>query len=170
MVIKEDFISDVFEGMTDLQLMVKYGLKSVVDLWKIFEHLATLGVVTQQELDKRFPVETFTTHPQELRQTVRNKLFGKVEIYDEVNPLSYTMEILDISEAGVMIAPIEVVTHEIRKFVVRPKQLDDVNNISFTAQCRWTKENKAGFKIIEISPSNMRELQKFIKLFAFEAL
>jgi hypothetical protein len=167
-----DIINDIFDGQTDLHLMNKYNITSVVELWKIFGHLTTIGVITKQELDKRFPAELFTIEEceKDLRQTVRKKLFGKVEIYDKAELTSSAMEILDISETGMMVMPINTFLYEIREFIIRPKHLEDVNNIHLTAQCRWTKEPKAGFKILDISPSNMRELQKFLKLFASEVL
>jgi hypothetical protein len=57
----------------------------------------------------------------------------------------------------------------VREFLIKPTHLEDVQTIAFVAECRWTDGTRAGFKITSISPPNMRELQKLIKIYSFEA-
>jgi hypothetical protein len=179
----DQIVSDVFEGLTDLQLMVKYKISWSADLRKVFKRLVTLGVIEEEEFYKRFPTEKkeivldvdilpedILTH-NDAREVARNKLFGNVEICDITSgPCSQGIQIKDISEFGLMVAPIKVSKNEARHFLIKPAHLDDVGTIELFTECRWTDGIRAGFKITSASPSNMKELRKFIRVFSFEAL
>ena len=182
----KDIVNDIFDGLTDLELMTKYKILWAVDLHKVFDRLIMMGVVEKDEIKYRLPegwkvkwkkedsnpkpnIEEKTTNL-DAREAPRNKLFGSVEICDmTTHACSYGLEIKDISEFGLMVAPIKILKNDLREFLIKPTHLEDVQTISFVAECRWTDGTRAGLKITSISPSNMRELQKLIKLFSFEA-
>lgn len=182
----KDIVNDIFDGLTDLELMTKYKISWAVDLHKVFNRLIMMGVVEKDEIKYRLPegwkvkwkkedpnpkpsIEEKITNL-DAREAPRNKLFGSVEICDmTTHACSYGLEIKDISEFGLMVAPIKSLKNDLREFLIKPTHLEDVQTISFVAECRWTDGTRAGFKITSISPSNMRELQKLIKLFSFEA-
>ena len=69
-----------------------------------------------------------------------------------------------------MVTPIKIRKNEVREFLIKPNHLEDIQTITFIADCRWTDGIRAGFKITSISATNMRELKRLIKLFAFESL
>jgi hypothetical protein len=181
-----DIINDIFENRTDLELMEKYKIPWMTDLCKIFNHLVESGVVDENDIKNRMPKELNLSKEKEktesqdfvvtknrlnARDNQRYLLFGKIEICDMTAGTCQTgLEIKDISEFGLMVAPIKAVKNESKEFLIKPTHLDDVGLISFVAECRWTNGSKAGFKITKISPSHMRELQKFIKMFSFEQL
>jgi len=182
----KDIVNDIFDGLTDLELMTKYKISWAVDLHKVFNRLILMGVVEKDELKYRLPegwkvkwkkedpnpktnIEEKITNL-DAREAPRNKLFGSVEICDmTTHACSYGLEIKDISEFGLMVAPIKILKNDVREFLIKPTHLEDVQTISFVAECRWTDGTRAGFKITSISPPNMRELQKLIKIYSFEA-
>jgi hypothetical protein len=182
----KDIVNDILDGLTDLELMTKYKISWAMDLHKVFNRLVMMGVVEKDEIKYRLPegwkvkwkkdapdpktnIEGKITNL-DAREAPRNKLFGSVEICDmTTHACSYRLEIKDISEFGLMVAPIKILKNDVREFLIKPTHLEDVQTISFVAECRWTDGTRAGFKIINISPSHMKELQKLIKLFSFEA-
>jgi hypothetical protein len=183
----KDIVNDILDGLTDLELMTKYKILWAVDLYKVFNRLVMMGVIEKDEIKYRLPEgwkvkwkkegpdpkpsgeEEKTTHL-DARDAPRNRLFGSVEICDmTTHACSYGLEIKDISEFGLMVSPIQIVKNDAREFLIKPTHLDDVQTISFVAECRWTDGTRAGFRITSISPANMRELQKLIRLFTFEA-
>jgi hypothetical protein len=182
----KDMVNDILDGLTDLELMTKYKISWAVDLHKVFNRLIMMGVVEKDEIKYRLPegwkvkwkkedpnpkpnIEEKITNL-DAREAPRNKLFGSVEICDmTTHACSYGLEIKDISEFGLMVAPIKILKNDLREFLIKPTHLEDVQTISFVAECRWTDGTRAGFKITSISPANMRELQKLIKIYSFEA-
>ncbi len=179
-------VNDIFVGMTDVELMTKYEIVWASDLYKVFKKLIKRGVVKKDEIKNRRPEKRKSKWKGEepdlhlliqekatnfdVRVAPRNKLFGSVEIFDMTTHLcSYGVEIKDVSEFGLMIAPIKMIKNDIREFLIKPTHLEDVKTISFLAECRWTDGIRAGLKISSISPLNMRELQELIRLFSFES-
>jgi hypothetical protein len=182
----KEIVIDIHDGLTDLELMTKYKIPWAADLYRVFNRLIMMGIVEKDEIKYRLPegwkVKWKKGAPDpkpnmeekianlDARDAPRNKLFGTVEICDmTTHACSHGLEIKDISEFGLMVAPIKIVRNELREFLIKPTHLEDVQTISFVAECRWTDGIRAGFKITSISPANMRELQKLIKLFSFEA-
>ena len=179
-------VNDIFVGMTDVELMTKYEIVWASDLYKVFKKLIKRGAVKKDEIKNRRPEKRkskWKGEESDLRLVIqenatnfdarvapRNKLFGSIEIFDmTTHRCSYGVEIKDISEFGLMIAPIKMVKNDIREFLIKPTHLEDVQTISFVAECRWTDGIRAGLKIASISPLNMRELQELIRLFSFES-
>jgi hypothetical protein len=178
-------VNDIFVGMTDVELMTKYDIVWASDLYKVFKKLIKRGAVKKDQIKSRRPKQKFKWKREEsnlqlvvqdkatnfdARVAPRNKLFGSVEICDMTTRLcSYGVEIKDISEFGLMIAPIKMVKNDIREFLIKPTHLEDVQTISFLAECRWTDGIRAGLRIASISPLNMRELHELIRLFSFES-
>jgi hypothetical protein len=178
-------VNDIFVGMTDVELMTKYEIVWASDLYKVFKKLIKKGVVKKDEIKSRRPKQKLKSNRKDpdlqlvtqyeatnfdARVAAGNKLFGRIEICDMTNhACSYGVEIKDISQFGLMIAPIKMVKNDIREFLIKPTHLEDVQTISFLAECRWTDGIRAGLKISSISPLNMRELQELIRLFSFES-
>ena len=180
-------VRDILDGNTDLELMTKYKISSAADLYRLFNRLIMMGVVEKDQIRHRLPEgwkvrwkeESFgpdgrkeedLTHP-DARERPRSKLFGSVEICDMTTRAhSYGVEIKDISELGLMVAPIKVRKNEAREFLIKPPHFEDVLPISFVADCRWTDGVRAGFKITRISPSTAKELKRLIKLYSFDSL
>ena len=182
----KNIVNDILAGVTDLALMSKYDILWASDLYRVFNRLIMMGIVEKDEIKHRFPEgwkvkwKKEDSHPKpkleekqtniEARGTLRKRFFGSVEICDmTTHTCSYGLQIKDISEFGLMVAPIKIVKNEAREFLIKPSHLEDVHTISLAAECRWTDGIRAGFKITSISPPNMRELQKLIELFSFEA-
>lgn len=181
-----NIVNDIFDGLTDLELMTKYRIVWASDLYRLFNRLIARGLVNKDEIRNRRPERLIEKRGREEsdekpvilgksknldgRVAPRNKFFGGVEICDVTTHLcSYGIQIKDISESGLMVAPIKIVENDVRDFMIKPTHLEDVGTISFLAECRWTDGIRAGLKITNISPLNMRELQELIRLFSFRA-
>jgi hypothetical protein len=182
----KEIVNDILDGLTDLELMTKYKIPWATKLYKVFNRLIMMGILEKDEIIHRLPegwkvkwknedptskqILAGNPEPIDARSAQRNKFFGSIEICDMTShACSYGLEIKDISELGLMVAPIKVLKNESREFLIKPRHLEDVKTISFLAECRWSDGIRAGFRIASISPANMRELQKLIKLFSFEA-
>jgi hypothetical protein len=166
-----NMVSDIFEGMNDLQIMTKYNISWVSEWKQLFENLVILGIIEVKELEKRFPpikIERVRGEPSDARVPARNLLYGKVDICEMSDP-AHPVELKNISVDGFMVAPIDAKKGERREFVIKPLYLEDVAMFHLTGECRWADGNRAGFKIIDTMPSAMNELLKFIKLFTFES-
>ncbi len=182
----KNIVNDILAGLTDLALMSKYNILWASDLYRVFNRLIMMGIVEKDEIKYRLPegwkvkwkkedsdpkptLEEKITNL-DARDSPRKRFFGSVEICDmTTHSCSYGLEINDISEFGLMVAPIKIVKNEAREFLIKPSHLEDVHTISLSAECRWTDGIRAGFKITNISPPNMKELQKLIEIFSFEA-
>ena len=179
-------VNDIFDGVTDLELMTKYRIVWAADLYRLFNSLVMKGLVTKDEIRNRRPERQKAESEREeygkkqvvqekatnlnARAVSRNKLFGSIEIYDlTANPSSYGIKLEDITESGLMVAPIKIAKNDVREFLIKPTHLEDVRPISLVAECRWTDGIRAGLKITSISSLGMRQLQELIRLFSFQA-
>jgi hypothetical protein len=179
-------VNDIFDGLTDLELMTKYRIVWASDLYRLFNSLIMKGLVTKDEMRNRRPEKRKIESKREesdQRQVVqekttnlnarvasRNQLFGSIEIYDmTTDPHSYGIKLKDITESGLMIAPIKIAKNDVREFLIKPTHLEDVRPISVVAECRWTDGTKAGLRITDISDFDMKQLQELIRLFSFQA-
>lgn len=179
--------SDILDGHSDLELMTKYEISSAADLYRLFNRLIMMGAVEKDDIRHRLPEgwkvrwkeESFASEPEtpegrthpDARETSRARLFGSIEICDmTARHSSYGVEIKDISELGLMVAPIKVRKNEAREFLIKPPDFEDVQSISLVANCRWTDGVRAGFRITRISPADAKELRRLIKLYSFDAL
>jgi len=181
----KQIVNDIFEGITDLELMTKYRIVWAADLYRLFNSLVMKGLVTKDEIKNRRPERQKTESKQEesdqkqvvqeratnlnARAASRNKLFGSIEIYDmTADPSSYGIKLKDVTESGLMVAPIKMAENDVREFLIKPTHLEDVRPISLVAECRWTDGIRAGLKITSISSLDMKQLQELIRLFSFQ--
>jgi hypothetical protein len=179
-------VNDIFEGLTDLELMTKYRIVWASDLYRLFNGLVMKGLVTKDQIKNRRPERQKIESKREesdrkqvvqemaanlnARVASRNQLFGSIEIYDmTTHPGSYGIKLKDITESGLMVAPIEIARNDVREFLIKPTHLEDVRPISLVAECRWTDGIRAGLKITSISSFNMKQLQELIRLFSFQS-
>jgi hypothetical protein len=173
------FVKDLRSGATDLALMQKYGFQSAITLHKVIRNLLVSGTLSASEVKSRLPegwkiwgrdsnslLEQRKEVEITIRKAQRSVPFGRLCVDDSGDFCEY--QIIDISEAGLKLRPIQAHVGETRQFKIHPKELDDVGAMSFSAECRWTDGSTAGFFITDITPNSLRELQKLIRLFTFE--
>ncbi|MBI4964728.1 MAG: PilZ domain-containing protein [Desulfomonile tiedjei] len=163
--------------------MNKYGIDSAGDLYRVFKRLIMMGVIDLNQIRYRLPegwraklkrydppaLGKGESSRKYVRQRPRKKLFGKIEIY-EAGTCGEGYQILDVSEAGLLIAGIKTWEGDVKELTIPAINFDDVQPISFSAECRWLNTLRAGFRIIRITPGNLAELKKFMHVFTFEGL
>jgi hypothetical protein len=160
--------------------MEKYGVKSTLTFQKILRNLVSDGDIARSEIKDRLPeeckawdrgmgesgVEKRSEVVIVIRKTTRNTPFGELYVDDSQEFCNY--RVLDISEAGLKVSPIQTKVGDIKYFRINPKEFDDVQQVVFSAKCRWTDGMAAGFSITRITPGNLAELKKLIQMFTFE--
>ena len=92
-----------------------------------------------------------------------------VSIY-EANSPEVRGWVTDLTDKGVGTAKIHATAGELKTYVIVPRRLKDIDQITFKAECRWTSTEGpdqipiAGFRITEISQDRLLQLRKFIRL------
>ena len=164
----KDIVNDIRRGLTDSQLMRKYGV-SVKGLQGVFTKLVQAKAIMPEELFDRAPVlaeDSVTV--ESIRMDPREKLEITVRVNDAADPKQGGI-LRDLSPAGVGVRGIETRRGEIRNLVIEAGHMFPVDGFSFEAVCRWVKRRRsegvvdAGIEITDISEEGKKQLQKIIR-------
>jgi hypothetical protein len=160
-----DIVTDIRAGLTDSQLMDKYGL-SAKGLESLFTKLIEAGVMESSEIYGRSARDD-TVGLENMRALTRRYPAFAVPIYEADEPYREGT-ILDVTERGLQVSGIEVAVGDTRDFLVRGDQFQDIYPFGFQATCRWAKRDgeewRAGLEITEMPEGSREQLQKLIKL------
>jgi hypothetical protein len=162
-----DIVNDIRAGLTNLQLMEKYQLSSK-GLISIFTKLTMEKAVRQEELQGRSPLADDTVALEHKRLWPRNYLCMLLPIFESDNHETQGC-VRDITEKGVQVVGIPAEPGETKRFVVRPKELAEINEFSFDARCRWVEPDSdgngcvAGFAITNISKNAVQDLRRLVR-------
>ena len=160
-----DMIADIRSGMSDFELMEKYGLSSD-GLRFALQTLVDTKVITVKELYG----DTVSVEP--APETTRKYLAVALDIFDSERP-EIRGEVTDISETGVGIIGIEGKVGERRAFSIPAEAFIGVDWIVFESRCRWAEKDKtsgqwsAGFEITGISEKCLGDLRRLIESLPF---
>jgi hypothetical protein len=164
----EEMVKDIHAKMIDSELMEKYHL-SAAELKTVLNRLVETKVLTRAELDRR-PILTDDSIDDEPRRHLpRHRLAFLVSIHEAESP-EVRGWVTDITDKGVGTAKIHATVGEVKPYVIVPRRLKDIDQITFKAECRWTSTEGldqvpiAGFRITEISQDRLLQLRKFIRL------
>ncbi len=164
----KDVVNDIREGMTDSQLMGKYGL-SMKGLQGVFTKLVQAKVIPPEELFDRAPVLAEDSVTVEyIRMDPRQKLEITIRVSDAIDPRQVGI-LRDLSLVGIGVRGIETRRGEVRTLTVEASQMLPVDNFSVEAVCRWVKRRRsegivdAGFEITGISEEDKKRVNKLIK-------
>ena len=169
----KEIISDIRSGLTNAELIEKYGLYSAKTLQSIFRKLLDAAAIDRAELGDRFiePVcEGLTAGPgkeYKPRELPRRKPFGKLTIHD-LHDLTEEYTVADVSEHGMKVCGLECCVGQKKDFLIRSDRLDEVKPFSFSANCKWVDRSVCGFEVTDIDPRSLMEFRKLISLFTFE--
>jgi hypothetical protein len=164
-----DFVNDIRSGLSDPQLMSKYGL-SLKGLQSVFTKLVQAKAILPEELFDRAPLlaeDTVTV--ESVRMVPRETIEITIPVCDAADP-SKVGELRDLSLAGIGVRGLETRKGQIRNLLLVPSDLFPVDSFSFEAVCRWVKRRRsegivdAGFEITSISEEGKKQLQKVIRL------
>jgi len=166
-----EIVRDVRTGMTDSQLMAKYGL-SAKGLAGVFKKLVDAKAVKPEEVYARFLSPDDTVNVENLRRLPRSYLAFPLSICESANPEAVGI-VRDINERGVQVAGIECRVNETKEFLVRADEFQEMSPFAFKAACRWAKKGTeradwlAGFEITDISEQALKEVRKMAQAMAF---
>jgi hypothetical protein len=164
----EEIVKDIHAKIIDSELMEKYHL-SAAELKSVLNHLVDTKVLTHAELYSRPILNDDSIDDEARRQLPRYRLAFLISIHEADSP-EIRGWVTDITDKGVGTAKIRATVGEVKSYVIVPRRLKGVDQITFKAECRWTSTEGpgqvpiAGFRIIEISQDRLVELRKFIRL------
>jgi hypothetical protein len=164
----DEFVNDLRSGLTDYELMEKYGL-SARGLRRAIEKLIDADIVKISEVYHRpvFYDDSFDSDSR--RQYPRHYLALLLPICDAENPEAKGW-LTDVTERGIGIMGIRASVGEKKAFVLQPGKFSEVDEIRFEAVCHWAEGDDpdaspvAGFEISRISDRDLKELKKFIRV------
>jgi hypothetical protein len=168
-----DIVRDIRSGMSDPELMAKYGL-SPKGLQSAFTKLLNNRIVAVEELyggRRRAGVDTVIID--DVRALPRHYLSVSVSIYEPNSPYRKG-RLQDITERGLGVIGIEARIGEVKSFAIPCRNFLDVDNIWFEATCIWAEPGRAqeewhaGFQITRINPENMAHLRELIQLLVLD--
>jgi hypothetical protein len=163
-----DIVRDVRSGMTDTELMEKYGL-SAKGLESAFAKLVSSGIMTVGEVYGQRRSGQDTVIIDDVRELPRHFLSMTIPIYEPTHK-DRKGKIRDVTEKGVGISGIQARIGEVKSFVIACSPFLDVDNIWIEAECIWMEAGKkaeewyGGFQITKISRKDLKNLRELIQL------
>jgi hypothetical protein len=158
-----EILSDIHSGLTQVDLNRKYGL-APGELPRIFQSLLMWNLIFPDELPKAVDRETAVN---QLRREARGYLNFALNIHDLKCPMERG-QVFNITERGVAVTGLAASVDEVRSLRLSTEEFFGLNSIEFEARCRWgsapggSGDFLAGFEIISISESGLKNLQEFI--------
>ncbi len=163
-----EVLADIRLGMTEPQIMEKYGLSSR-GLQSTFWKLIRSGALTWDELLSIYPNLEDSVTLQRIRNSVRNYPILGIKVYEETNP-DNKGKIKDLSDKGFGVIGIFASVGEKKTLVLVPDELADLEPFSVVAECRWFKPNghgglsSAGFEMLHIDEKIAVAIQELVQL------
>jgi hypothetical protein len=163
-----DIAKDIRAGMSDGDLMEKYGL-SAKGLESAFTKLANSGIVTVGEIYGQRRSGQDTVIIDDVRDLPRHFLSMTIPIYEAAHEQRKGL-MREVTEKGVGISGIRARIGEVKSLVISCRPFLEVDNIWLEAECIWmnagkkTEEWYGGFQIIKISPKDLKNLRQLIQL------
>jgi hypothetical protein len=163
-----DIVRDVRSGMTDAELMEKYGL-SAKGLESAFTKLVNSGTMTVGEVYGQRLSGQDTVIIDDVRELPRHFLSMTIPIYEATHE-KRSGKIREVTEKGVGITGIQARIGEVKSFVIACRPFLEVDNIWLEAECIWMEAGKrredwyGGFQITKISPKDLKNLRELIQL------
>jgi hypothetical protein len=169
----KDVISDICSGLTDSQLMDKYGL-SPMGLQKVFRKLVDAGALSIQEVYGRnfLREDSVVIDLDDIIFAPDSPAECLIPICDATNP-ECRGAVCEIGENGLQVTGINATTGEVRSFLIDARDFFAVDELRFQAKCLWSKESSmdqsslVGWEITGILAEdleNLRELVRRIKV------
>ncbi|MBI4964726.1 MAG: hypothetical protein HY913_15715 [Desulfomonile tiedjei] len=159
---------DILEGMTESQIMEKYGLSSR-GLQSTFWKLAHSGILTWDELLGIYPNLDDSITLRGIRDAMRSYPILTIEVFEENNPQN-AGQIIDVSNRGFGARGLLARVEEVKTLMLVPSEIMDINPIRVQAVCRWFRPNQsegglsAGFEIADIDQNGAAALDELLEI------
>lgn len=164
-------VSDIRARVSDFELMSKYGL-SLEQLQEILRKLVEAGKIREDEINERGPFFDDPSNRSKTRRLPRTYLAVPLEIED-LNNSSNRGLLTDLSDHGFRTRGLAAVVGEEKGFLVSLKEVRKTA-VRLRATCAWAKQDvdakllqEAGFKILQISESDLLEIRRVANLLGF---
>jgi len=163
-----DIVRDVRSGMTDTELMEKYGL-SAKGLESAFTKLVNSGIMTVGEVYGQHRSGQDTVIIDDVRELPRHFLSITIPIYEATHE-KRKGKIREVTEKGVGITCIQARIGEVKSFAIACHLFLEVDNIWLEAECIWMEAGKTpeewygGFQITNILPKHLKNQRELIQL------
>lgn len=163
-----DIVRDVRSGMTDTELMEKYGL-SAKGLESAYTKLVNSGLMTVGEIYGQRLSGQDTVIIDDVRELPKHFLSMTIPIHEAAHE-NRKGKIREVMEKGVSITGIQARIGEVKSFVIACRPFLEVDNIWLEAECIWMQAGKksddwyGGFQITKISPKHLANLRQLIQL------
>ncbi|MEW6139157.1 MAG: PilZ domain-containing protein [Thermodesulfobacteriota bacterium] len=160
-----EILSDIRAGMSEFDLMSKYGLSSR-GLQSAFRKLISAKAIGYHEICQHSPTYEDTCEVIDDRFLQRSYAVFQLPVVDVSNKSNYGW-ILDLTPQGLKVSGMKAFQGEVMNLLVVPEDLEDFLPFTFKATCRWVSEEEEGphlgFQITDISPENKKELERLIE-------
>ncbi len=163
----EKMAQDVNAGMTDGELIEKYGLTAKQlrqALYKLFQ----TGLAKVAEQYRRPVLRNDAVEHEAQRETPRIYLAFQLPVRDTTDPAVRGWA-TDVSEKGFAVRGITATPGKKSRLSLDPRRICPVGTIILEVICQWAKPDPvsgtplAGFKVVSISAEHLREFRNFIK-------
>lgn len=167
-------IKDIRSGMSSAQLMEKYDLTER-GLQRVCRELLAARALAPEEFQPEISFQSTMVIRSNIRELPRYHVDFDLPVYEARSPEIHG-KVRDITEKGVGLMGIESEAYETKTLVILGDYFGEISPFEFRADCRWsqrrppTGECFAGFRIVEISNDNLRELKKLIQLVSLRGL
>lgn len=165
-----DIISDIRSGSNSFELMEKYGLTiqalaNTVRLLIDGNHLSRADMAGRERLFQE------VMDPGSAREHRRYYLDFELPIVEAARGAKGRVR--DLTDKGLGIIGIPALMNDVKTFSIHHDKFALIKPFSFEARCCWANQKQsdaecvAGFEIIDISPEDLDELQKLVRMVTF---
>lgn len=166
-----DMVKDIRSGMTDSELMQKYGL-SPEGLGFAFQALTNTNVLAVEELYHPSPSQQDTVFVENMVELPRHHLAMAVEVYESTRPDIRGM-LSNVTDKEIAVAGMAARIGETKTFVIPAEDFIEADPVVLDARCRWAEKERdtgewlAGFEITAISKTCLDNLRRLIQSLPF---
>lgn len=162
----KDILVDIRSGMSEFDLMTKYGLSSR-GLQSTFRKLVAAKAIRYDEICDRSASYEDTCEIIDDRKLARDYVIFELPVLD-VQDSGNRGWVRDLTEEGLNIGGIRTSEGSVMKLLIAPQELEDFLPFTLEARCQWVSDDddratrRAGFQITKISQQSLEQLRKLI--------
>ncbi|MFH1117491.1 MAG: ATP-binding protein [Pseudomonadota bacterium] len=162
-----EVVKDIRSGMSDSDLLNKYGLKPE-GLNHVFREILNSRTISADEIFTRYSSEDGTKVFEDRRSSQRHSIDFALPICDRARPDTRGM-VHDISEAGLRVRDIEAWPDEVKILEIFPQDLLMTPPVAVEARCCWMRGGThtwrfdGGFQVLRVVEGNFEELLVLIR-------
>lgn len=166
-----DMVKDIRSGMTDSELMQKYGL-SPEGLGFVFQTLTSTNVIAVEELYGTSVTQQDTVFVESVSELPGHHLAMAVEVYESTHPENRGM-LSNVTDKEIVVAGMAARIGDTKTFVIPADNFIEADPVVLEARCRRAEKEKdtgewlARFEITGISKKCLDDLRRLIRSLPF---